>query len=138
MGFIIPNETEQGKVQAKIRLITSESNSEQIQLIIPQSQYEKFQEYKNINESDVVIDQEFCAGFTLSDKQLYVTGHFEQQGIMLGAENEEMGADLVSLQSQTVPIPINSVITQDNKQLDNVFEWQKSWALTTETQKLKS
>lgn len=79
----MPNKTEQGKVQAKIQLITSksESNSDQIQLIIPQDQYGKFQEYKNIGKNGNVIDQEFYAGFELSDKELYVIGSFPQEKV---------------------------------------------------------
>ncbi|MCM1001676.1 hypothetical protein [Wolbachia pipientis] len=96
----MPSETEQGKVQAKIRLITNESGSEQIQLIIPQSQYEKFQEYKNIGKNGKVIDQEFYAGLTLENGYLYITGSFNLQTKV----------------EEDVHLSISSVGTQSNEQ----------------------
>ncbi|MDR0288767.1 MAG: hypothetical protein LBH78_01775 [Rickettsiales bacterium] len=92
---------------------------DQIQLIISQSQYKEFQEYKNVDKDDNAIDQKFCAGFKLSDKELYVIGSFQQK-IMPTAENEEVDVDSASLQPATVSMSISSVITQDNKQLDEV------------------
>ncbi|WP_264718725.1 hypothetical protein [Wolbachia endosymbiont (group A) of Lasioglossum morio] len=61
------------EINGTIKLV-GEENDQKIQLIIPGSNYEKFKEYENISSS-----KKFYAGFSLGNKQLYITGLFEPE-----------------------------------------------------------
>ncbi|MFJ5424092.1 hypothetical protein [Wolbachia endosymbiont of Drosophila barbarae] len=57
------------EVNGTIKVINNE-----IMLIIAQDDFKKFQEYENISSS-----KKFYAGFSLGNKQLYITGLFEKE-----------------------------------------------------------
>ncbi|WP_264724154.1 hypothetical protein [Wolbachia endosymbiont (group A) of Phalera bucephala] len=57
------------EINGTIKVINNE-----IMLIIAQDDFKKFQEYENISSS-----KKFYAGFSLGNKQLYITGLFEKE-----------------------------------------------------------
>ncbi|MDR2978076.1 MAG: hypothetical protein LBU56_01350 [Rickettsiales bacterium] len=106
-------------IKGTIQFIEYENGKELIQLIIPQSQYEEFQKYKNVGTDGNVIDQEFCAGFTLSDKELYVTGSFPQEEVedddmssIVSSEGEVQGNEV---ENDNVYLTINFVVDRSKK-----------------------
>ncbi len=78
------------EVNGTIKVINNE-----IMLIIAQDDFKKFQEYENISSS-----KKFYAGFSLGNKQLYITGLFEQ-------EKKNQGDNIVIM-------PISSAHKQGN------------------------
>ncbi|MBS9530115.1 hypothetical protein INQ25_01680 [Wolbachia endosymbiont of Rhagoletis cerasi] len=78
------------EINGTIKVINNE-----IMLIIAQDDFKKFQEYENISSS-----KKFYAGFSLGNKQLYITGLFEK-------EKKNQGDNIVIM-------PISSANKQGN------------------------
>ncbi|KAG8173547.1 hypothetical protein JTE90_006266 [Oedothorax gibbosus] len=78
------------EINGTIKLV-GEENDQEIQLTIPGSDYEKFKEYKNINQNGEVIEGEFYAEFMLGGEKLYITGHYGEEDAVTFSINSVNG-----------------------------------------------